>query len=129
MFLVDAYAWVEYFIGSKKGERAAKVIDDPGVEVQTLESTLAEIRGWALRVGRDFEALHGVIKRNSDIIHTPLEEWLEAAKIRFEIRKRVPGFGMMDALLVASKQARGSKILTGDPHFKGMADVIYLGDN
>lgn len=128
MFLVDAYAWVEYFIGSKKGEHAARVIDDPTVEVQTLESTLAEIRGWALREGRDFEVLYGVIKRNSDIIHTPLEEWLETAKIRFEIKKRVPRFGMMDALLIASKQAHGSRILTGDPHFKGMADVMYLGD-
>jgi predicted nucleic acid-binding protein len=129
VYLVDAYAWVEYFIGSKKGERAAKVIDDPALEIQTLESTLAEVRGWALREGRDFEALYSVIKRNSDIIHTPLEEWLEAAKIRFEIKKRVPGFGIIDALLIASKQAHGSKVLTGDPHFKGMADVMYLGDS
>ncbi len=28
MHIVDTYAWIEYFIGSEKGEEAAVIIDD-----------------------------------------------------------------------------------------------------
>lgn len=126
MFLIDAYAWIEYFLGSEKGKIAKKFIDDPKTKLLTLESTLAEIRGWALREGKPFDELHIVIRRNSDIVHSTCEEWLRAAELRFEIRKKVERFGMLDVLLLAAKERHGCKIITGDPHFEKIRDVVYL---
>jgi predicted nucleic acid-binding protein len=127
MYLADAYAWVEYFKGTSKGKRAAGIIDDPGQDIFTLESTLAEIKGWALREKKPFEDLYGVIRRNSAIVHSPLEDWLKAAELRSDIRRKVPGFGMMDALVLAAAQRSGFTVLTGDPHFRKMAGVFFLG--
>jgi predicted nucleic acid-binding protein len=126
MFLIDAYAWIEYFRGSEKGNVAKKFIDDPETRILTLESTLAEIRGWALREGKPFDELHIVIRRNSDIVHSTCEEWLRAAELRFEVRKKVEQFGMLDALLIAAKERHDCKIITGDPHFEKIRDVVYL---
>ena len=127
MHIADAYAWVEYFRRTEKGKRAAGVIDDPKKDVLTLESTLAEVKGWALRERKPFEDLYVIIRRNSRIVHSPLEEWLRAAELRFEIRRTVPDFGMMDALLLAAAERSGARILTGDPHFRKMANIVYIG--
>ena len=55
MHIVDTYAWIEYFIGSKKGEKAAVIIDDPNEPLITVECCLAEIRGWSLREVQNFD--------------------------------------------------------------------------
>lgn len=126
MFLIDAYAWVEYFRGSKKGKKVAEIVDDPKSEALTLESTLAEIKGWALREGEQFEELFFVIRHDSRIVHSTVEEWLRAAELRFEVKKRKPRFGMLDALLLAAKEKYECRILTGDPHFKGIKGAVLI---
>jgi len=35
--------------------------------------------------------------------------------------------GMMDALLLAAAERSGSRILTGDLHFRKMANVVFIG--
>ena len=127
MFLADAYAWIEYFGGTDKGKRAARVIDDPGQDIFTLESTLSEVKAWALREKKPFEDLYGVIRRNSTIVHPTLEDWLGAAELRFEIRRKVERFGLMDALLLAAARRTGCTVLTGDPHFRKLQGVFFLG--
>ena len=127
MFIADTYAWVEYFRGSEKGKRAAGILDDPKKDILTLESTLAEVKCWALRERKPFDELYVVMRRNSKIVHPTLEDWLRAAELRYEIRRTVPGFGTMDALLLAAAERSGSRILTGDPHFKKMTNVVFLG--
>ena len=126
MFLIDAYAWIEYFRGSKKGKKVAEIVDDSKTEILTLESTLAEIKGWALREGERFDELYFVIRHDSRIVHSTLDEWLRAAELRFEIKKKKPRFGMMDALLIAAKEKYKCMILTGDPHFESIKDVLFI---
>jgi predicted nucleic acid-binding protein len=36
--------------------------------------------------------------------------------------------GLGDALIYAAAIREGAKVLTEDPHFKGLKDVIFLGD-
>jgi len=127
LFIADAYAWVEYFRGSEKGKRAAGILDDPKKDILTLESTLAEVKCWALRERKPFDELYIVMRRNSKIVHPTLEDWLRAAELRYEIRRTVPDFGMMDALLLSAAERSGSRILTADPHFKKMSNVVFLG--
>lgn len=126
MYIIDAYAWIEYFKGSKKGENAAKVIDSQKTRTITLECTLAEIKGWALREDVDFKKLHDVVVCSSDIVHITAEDWLDAAEMRFEMRKKVPDFGFIDALILAVQKRTKYKVLTGDPHFRDLKDTVFL---
>jgi predicted nucleic acid-binding protein len=127
LFIADAYAWVEYFRGSEKGKRAAGILDDPKKEILTLERTLAEVKCWALRERKPFDDLYVIIRRNSRIVHSTVEDWLRASELRFEIRRTVPGFGLMDALLLAAAERSGSRVLTGDAHFRKISNVVFLG--
>jgi predicted nucleic acid-binding protein len=48
---------------------------------------------------------------------------IKGAKLRHE-----RDWGLRDALIYATAIRDGAKVLTGDPHFKGLRDVIFLGD-
>lgn len=125
-YIIDAYAWIEYFRGSKKGKKAAKIIDSSASELLTLETTLAEIKGWALRNNISFSELETIIRHNSDIEHLTSEDWLRASEIRYEIRKKIRDFGFFNAVLLAVQERIKCKILTGDPHFAKLKDVVFL---
>lgn len=128
--LVDTHAWIEYFLDSPAGRKAGRTIEDPGTLLVTPECCLAEIRGWALRVDRDSRPLENAVRQSSEMEPVRLQDWMSAAEIRHEMRTRgrVSTFGMVDALIVAQQRRLGCRLLTGDPHFKGLKDVVYVGE-
>ena len=126
VYLIDTYAWVEYFIGSKKGEQVKKIIEDENNVIFTPECCLAEIKGWAIRESMDFEELYSIIRKVSDIQCILTQDWLEAAMIRSELRKTKKGFGMIDALIIAQQKRIGCKVVSGDLHFEHLKDIIFI---
>jgi predicted nucleic acid-binding protein len=125
MYLIDTYAWVEYFIGSNKGKVVKKVVEEENV-ITTPECVLAELKGWAIRESLDFEELYTVVRKLSDIQCITTSDWLEAASIRSEMRKTSKDFGMIDALIIAQQKRLGYKVVSGDPHFENIEDTIFL---
>ncbi len=125
--MIDTYAWVEYFIGSDKGKKVKKILEDEDNKILTPECCLAEIKGWCIRENQDFDELYNIIRKISDIQCILTQDWLEAATIRSELRKKHKDFGMIDALIIAQRKRMGCKVVSGDPHFKGMQDAIFIG--
>ena len=125
-YLVDAYAWVEYFQGNKKAEAFQKLLSYTSNQFFTVESNLAEIRMWAIRAKRDFDELYKIIQTNSSLSPVHLHDWLEAAAIREEMRKTRDHFGLIDSILLVKQKELRSKIISGDPHFKDLPGVIFL---
>ncbi len=126
VFLMDTYAWIEYFLGSKRGEKVKKIIEDENNVIITPECCLAEIKGWAIRENVDFEELYTIVRKISDIRCILTQDWLEAATIRSEIRKIEKNFGMIDALILAQQKRTGCTIVSGDTHFRNLKDVIFI---
>lgn len=124
--IVDSYAWIEYFKASGAGKRARKIIESNENELFTLDVCLAEIKFWALNEKTDFYKAQAVIKSNSSIVETFPEDWLEAAEIKFEKRKKYPNFGMIDALLLVKKNQVNARILTGDKHFSEEKSALLI---
>lgn len=126
LYIIDSYAWIEYFLGSQKGAVLRKVFQEEKHQFLTVECCLAEIQGWALINKKDFDALFKIIRANSDI--TPLTEhdWIDAGKERFEQRKTQKDFGLIDATLLVKQKALRCKIISGDKHFKDLNDVVFL---
>jgi predicted nucleic acid-binding protein len=50
-----------------------------------------------------------------------------AGEINFTQKRTIKDWGMMDSFVYATARARGGKVLTGDPHFKDLRDVVYIG--
>ena len=126
VYLIDTYAWVEYFRGSKKGERVKKIIEDENNVILTPECCLAEIKGWAIREDMDFEELYSIVRKVSNVQCILTQDWLDAAAIRSELRKTKKGFGMMDALILSQQKRMGCKVVSGDAHFEDLRDVVFV---
>ena len=127
VYVIDTYAWVEYFIGSDKGKTVRKLLEGGNNTIITPECVLAELKGWALRQDIDFEELYQIVRKLSDIQCLTTSDWLNAASIRNEMRQTMKDFGMIDALIVAQQERFGCKVVSGDPHFKDRENTVFLG--
>lgn len=126
VYLIDTYAWVEYFTGSKRGEKVKRIIENGNNIILTPECCLAEIKGWAIRENMDFEELYSIVRKVSDIRCILTQDWLDSATIRSELRKTKKGSGMMDALIIAQQKRLGCKVVSGDLHFEYLKDVVFI---
>lgn len=127
-YIVDSYAWVEYLLGSPKGQEVAKLMAEQNREFITIICCLAEINCWALRNNQNFSQIYNIIRANSSIVDISEHEWIDAGKERHMQREKQPDFGLIDAVLLVKQKALGAKILSGDRHFKDIRNTIFLSN-
>ncbi|MFH1323534.1 MAG: PIN domain-containing protein [Methanobacteriota archaeon] len=126
MYIIDTYAWVEYFTGSDRGKKVKKIVEDKDNTIITPECCLAEIKGWCIREKYDFDEMYSLVRKISDIECVLTQDWLDAAAIRSEMRKTLKDFRMIDALIIAQQKRMRCRVVSGDPHFKGRRDVVFI---
>jgi len=122
--IIDSYAWIEYFYGTNKGIAVRNQIEKG--ECYTLECNLAEIYEWALRQEEDFSFIHKLIASKSEIMPINRKDWLRAVELKIKMRKKKSRFGLADAIMLAKQEELRCRIITGDEHFKGEKDIIFL---
>jgi predicted nucleic acid-binding protein len=123
--VIDAYAWIEYLDGSESGKKVASIIESND-EVYTCAITLGEVVSKVARVGRNAKIAYDVLVSNSQMITVDEELSLQAGLIHCEMRKTIKDFGLADAYILAAARKLKSKIVTGDPHFQGIKEVIMI---
>lgn len=122
--LVDSWAWIEYLKGTKAGERAKGIIESSEDVAIVSTINIAEVFHWILRFYDEKLAKEKlrVIKRRTFVCDVNEEIALRAAKVKKE-RK----WGLGDSIIYATAKEEKAKVLTGDPDFKGLDDVIFIG--
>jgi predicted nucleic acid-binding protein len=125
-YVVDAYAWIEYLIGSEPGAKVKNILEDEGNEVFTCAVTVAEVVSKTIREGRNAEAAYDVLSGNSVIVDADSEISRDAGTLHADARKTKKDFGLSDAYVLAVSKITESKILTGDPHFEGIRNVVQI---
>lgn len=124
-YIFDTYAWIEIFEETSKGDKALNLIDKSS-KIVVADAIFAEIYSWAVRNDFDPGKVIEDIRKQSNVFPIYTNIWVEAAAHREKMRKQKKDFGQMDALLLAIQDATGATIVTGDPHFKGLKNVILL---
>lgn len=124
--VVDSYVWMEYFRGTKRGEIARDYIENGSTITPVI--VIAELSAKYHREKwkywkDDFE----YILATSTVVPLDIDIANKAGKTRFEMRKTRRHFGLADAITLETAKARNLRLLSGDPHFKGLKDVIYIG--
>ncbi len=127
IYIIDTYAWIEYFVGSKKGEILKKLFLDEKNKFFIVECCLAEIKGWCLRETKDFDKLFKIVKANSNILTITEYNWIDAAEEKFEQRKTQKTFGLIDAMILTKQKELNCKVISGDKHFKSLNNVLFMG--
>jgi len=122
--LVGSWAWIEYWSGAPHADQAGSYIEG---EEEAIVSTinLAEIYHWVLLHYDEKTAEEKVITVRRRCFIIPVEEEIavEAAKIKHKTKK-----SLADSIIIATANQVKAKILTGDPDFKKLRDIIYIGD-
>jgi len=122
--VLDSFAWIEYFNGTSAGEKVRNFLEN-GL-VLTPAIVVAELAEKYRRLNREFGSKFDFVKARSSIV--PLEEELArvAGETNFERKRRVKGWGMADSIILATARRSGSKVVTGDPHFKDLVEETIL---
>lgn len=132
--VVDAYAWVEIFIGSEKGDKARNILRD-ALEVYTPDVVLAEIARKYLREGVEHQVIFDrlkVVMEASDIASIDVDVAFESARCYEELSQRAKSEGfktpsLFDAIVLAIARVFKAKVLTGDEHFKNLPETLWIG--
>ncbi len=130
--VIDTFAWVEYLTGSEAGAKAKERIESPGVMTPSI--ALTELTKWFLReveAGRrsesEMQEQLSFVGTSSEVV--PLDEGLarRAGEVDFLMKKRIRGWPIADSIIYATARHRSAEVVTGDPHFKGLDGVFFLG--
>lgn len=125
-YIIDAYAWIEYFEGSSQGKKVRDMLSGEH-EILTHAVTVAEVVSRMKRKSFDGEAAFGALQGLSQIIPATADFSQEVGLAHAETRAKVPGFGLADAFVLVLARKAGGKIVTGDPHFQQEKGVVFLG--
>src|SRR3990172_4562683 len=123
--MLDSFAWMEYFMGTPKGEKVQKLVDDDS-QLYTSPIVIAEIYSKSLRTDGNAEERKDFIMKRCAVVALDVSIAVESAKIHAENKVKMSDFGLADAIILASARSRKIKVLTGDIHFKKFKDALML---
>ena len=121
-YVIDSYAWIEYFIGTEKGEIAKEYIE--GKKSATSSITIAELTEKYKRENKEFGEDFNFIISQTKIVDIDSKMALLAGKINFENKKKIKGWGMADSIILATAQLLNAKVVTGDSHFRELNSIM-----
>lgn len=124
--VVDSYAWVEFLEGSAKGARVRRLLHE-AEEALTPASVVAEVCSKAARSGKDTGVAWRAMRGGSVILPLDGETARAAGALHADIRRRVSDFALVDAIVLTIARKMDSTVVAGDPHFRGMRGVVFLG--
>jgi len=125
-YVIDAYAWIEYLIGSDTGTKVKTILEDETTGIYTNAVTLAEVISKVAREGGNVETVYKILTTNSDIIDVDDQLSKETGIIHAEMRKTKKDFGLADSYVLATARKLKTRILSGDPHFKSVREAVLI---
>ena len=128
-YIIDSYAWIEYFRASKSGEIAKKYIESKDSVTPTI--VVSEIsRKLVKEIELGNETAQGraerleFIRAKSQIVDLDFELAVEAGRIEVEMKKKEKGWGFAVSIVLCLAKSLNGKVVTGDMHFKKMDNAI-----
>ncbi|MBS7622270.1 type II toxin-antitoxin system VapC family toxin [Candidatus Bathyarchaeota archaeon] len=124
-YLIDSFAWLEYFSGSTAGARAKPFIESSKGITPTI--VIAEMSEKYRRENLVFDEDLDFIVRRTRIIPLDTRIAEKAGALGYERKLRVRGWGLADSIILATAREHGAKIVTGDEHFRDLVqDAITI---
>ena len=127
--LLDTSAWVEYFEGSKAGSIVRDIVEDEEAPFTSLV-TIAELsdayhRG-SIDAGLTWREIRNFVQFNSNLVDLDIEGMSKAGSLKAKKRKKIRGFGLIDAIILQCSIEIGAKLLTSDSHLAGEDNAIPI---
>jgi len=130
-YIIDTYAWIEYFKASQMGKAAKEYIESEHSATPTI--VISEISrklrkdvelGNETREGR-LQRLE-FIRATSRIVDLDFEIAADAGKINEDLKIEAKGWGLADSIVLCTARNLSGKVVTGDEHFRYLGDVVFI---
>jgi len=122
-YVLDSYAWAEFFDGSKKGKKVKELLKE---NTATSIIALAEFSDKCARENRDLKPFIEFIQANSAILPLTQDIALESGKLKFELRKISKNISLADTIHFQTSKYAGATFVTGDKDFKDVTGILFL---
>ncbi len=124
-YVIDSYAWIEYFRGTDSGKVIRPYVESDSAATSTL--TLAELKEKYLKEKwPSFEEDLDFIAARTSVTPVDRQIALLAGEINHKRKKTKSDWGMADSVILATARSVSAKVVTGDKHFEGLPDVILV---
>jgi len=126
-YVIDSYAWLDYFMGTKAGEKIKEVIENSEEKI-TPTMCLAEVYSKTLKVEglEQAEKQKRFIKERSALAHLDELIAIESAKQNVQLKKEIAGWELADSIVYATALVKKASVVTGDEHFRKLANVAFV---
>ena len=127
-YVIDSYAWIEYFMGTRAGEKAKPIIESSEEEKITPTICLAEVYAKTLKAENQelAEKQRAFIKEKSALSALDEAIAVESAKVQTKMKKEIHGWGLADSIVYATALLKKAEVVTGDEHFKKLRNVLFI---
>ena len=125
-FVIDTFAWIEYFRGTDFGAKVKEIIEAEENEIFISIITVAEVVSILKRGNMDVDNGYKVIMNLAGIYKINEEFTKEVGILHAETRKEVKDFGLADTFVLLTARKLGAKLVTGDPHFRGFKEAVLI---
>ncbi|MBO3833296.1 MAG: PIN domain-containing protein [Candidatus Brockarchaeota archaeon] len=133
--VAGSYAWVELFIGSQKGRTVMEKFSGAD-EIYTPDIVLAELARKYRRERVEADVVKARLSKIfelSRIVPVDKNVAVRAAELDYELRKKaretgLKELGLFDAIVLAVAEVLGASLITGDEHFRGRPEVVWIRD-
>ncbi len=130
-YIIDSYAWIEYFKASAYGEVARAYIEGGNCITPTI--VVSEIsRKLQKEIELGDETSDGRLKRleyinaTSQIVELDFELAVTSGKTDSEMKKKQKGWSLANSIVLSTARRIKGKVVTGDEHFRGLSEVIFI---
>jgi predicted nucleic acid-binding protein len=131
--VVDSYAWIEIFLGSEKGARSKRMIEEAG-EAVTPDIVLAEVARKYLREGvseTEVSARLDAVQSATIVSAIDATIGIRSAEAFLELaekaaKQRLQSPSLFDAIVLATARSHQAKVITGDEHLVGLPEVMSI---
>jgi predicted nucleic acid-binding protein len=124
-FVIDSYAWIEYFRGTEQGRKARVYVEGDSATTSVL--SLAELKEKYLRERWfSFDEDLAFITARTSLTQVDRQIALLAGEINHKRKAVQRDWGMADSIILATARSASAKVVTGDRHFSGLSDAILL---
>ena len=123
-FVIDTWVWVEYYLG--EDSRVNEYIENDSVDLFTSTISLTEMIKFLYQNGENPETIRTVVSEiGVRSLVLPVTESIAILAGEFQNE----GFkgGIADTIILATARSGGHSVVTGDPHFRDLADAVFIG--
>ncbi len=124
-FILDSWAWMEYFVGSKPGLAVKRHLEEG--EAFTHSVTISEVISKLRRQGKDTEDARQAFAALPKVIDTDRSAAAKVGELYAAMRNDVPNFSLADAFVLEAARRMELKVLTGDPDFRRVKEAVFVG--